>query len=360
MSNLRKWADEHQYDAEVHSTATEHSGVMPQVYLLHMQDDPLGVLAAQNGIYKGKVYRSLAEVTDDDRRQALDDMMKTTLQSPLESIKMHWLFEGIDRAFTHQHVRQRTANFGQESLRFAVVGDLIDATTLPPELHGTQRSEAFFGTPGTETLGTAKYISFQALLDSGEFAYASQPERNRAVWDWLIMNIDAAYHYEVEHGLAAEEARGLLPHCTATRIHYQTDLRGLMKVMGERLCTQAQFHWRTVAALVRGAVRNYTPDFSYLAKQPLWHTQDEIDRATQQWEEHHRWQFELLADSGIFQPVCYQTGKCMFQASADRGCTIRERVESLGSKGIPSDRWDQFIGPQEWLLDPGAARKVSE
>ena len=130
MNQLRKWADEHQYDAEPQPGATADQGVMPSVHLIHMPDDPLGVLAAQNAIYKGVVVRNLAEVTDDDRRQALDDMMKTTLQSPLEAIKMHFLFEGVDRAFTHQHVRQRTANFGQESLRFSVVGPLIDATTL--------------------------------------------------------------------------------------------------------------------------------------------------------------------------------------------------------------------------------------
>ena len=332
MSTLRKWADEHQYDAEPQPGATPHTGVMPSVHLLHMQDDPLGVLAAQNGIYKGVVIRSLSEVTDDMRRQALDDMMRTTLQSPLEAIKMHFVFEGVDRAFTHQHVRQRTANFGQESLRFSVVGPLIDSTTLPPELHGTERSP--FVTP-TE-------YSFNVLLSQPAFTYMNQDDRNRAIWDWVIYQIDAGYHYLVEHGIAAEEARGLLPHATATRIHYQTDLRGLMKVMGERLCTQAQFHWRTVAALVQNAVRNYTPEFSWVGEDEQF--QFEMQLA---WENKNRWQFELLADSGIFKPVCYQTGKCMFMASADRGCTIRERVE----RGAFEE-----INTVEWLLNPAAAR----
>lgn len=339
MSNLRKWADEHQYDAEPQPNVT-NDGVMPSVRLLHMQDDPLGVLAAQNAIYKGRVVRHLSEITNDDRRQALDDMMRTTLQSPLEAIKMHWLIEGVDRAFTHQMVRQRTANFGQESLRFSVVGPLIESTTLPPELHGTEQSFR---------LDRAHEISYSGLVDSREFTYASQSERNRAVWDWVIMQIDTAYHYLVEHGIAAEEARGLLPHCTATRIHWQTDLRALMKVMGERLCTQAQFHWKLVATMVREAVRTYTPNFEWV------NDQYEEERPhpshsqliAEHWEEVNRWQFELLADSGIFRPVCYQTGKCMFQASADRGCTIRERVEN-----------NQFhmIKDEEWMMDPSAAR----
>lgn len=364
--DIRKWADEHQYDAEPQPGATNDKGVMPTVHLLHMPDDPLGVLAAQNGIYKGKVFRSLSDVTDDDRRLALDDMMKTTLQSPLEAIKMHFVFEGVDRAFTHQLVRQRTANYGQESLRFSVVGPLIDATTLPPELHGTERSN----------IREIDHICFFDLVNGPVFSYASQDDRNRSVWDWAIMQVDAAYHYLVEHGVAAEEARGLLPHATATRIHYQTDLRALMKVMGERLCTQAQFHWRTVAALVQQAVRTYTPDFSW----------NDEPYALDQWNERHRWQFELLAESGIFRPVCYQTNKCMFQASADRGCTIRDRVEDFAVHGIPSDEWDhpvavnprnakeqgmaildgtepqyviQGINTAEWLLNPAAARQRS-
>lgn len=339
MSNLRKWSDEHQYDAEPQPNADPDKGVMPSVHLLHMQEDPLGVLAAQNGIYRGKVYRSLAEVTDDDRKLALDDMMKTTLQSPLEAIKMHWVFEGVDRAFTHQLVRQRTANYGQESLRFSVVGPLIDATTLPPELHGTERSL---------NVDSCADVSFTEMINNREFTFHSSDERNREVWDWVIMQIDAGYHYLVEHGIAAEEARGLLPHATATRIHYQTDLRALMKVMGERLCTQAQFPWRTVAALVQREVRNYTPDFSWTADGDA--ESNSPQSAADMWAHHYGWQFELLADSGIFRPVCYQTGKCMFMASADRGCTIRERVEA--------NDFDS-IGTAEWLLNPAAARKQS-
>lgn len=360
MSQIRKWADEHQYDAEPQPNVDPHMGVLPTVTIIHMPDDPLGVLAAQNGIYKGNVVRSLGEITDYDRKLALEDMMRTTLQSPLEAIKIHFLIEGVDRAFTHQMVRQRTANFGQESLRFAVMGDLIDATTLPPELHNTEQSL---------NLDYATAVSYAELITADNFSYASHDDRNRAVWDWCIMNIDAAYHYLANHGVAAEEARGLLPHCTATRLHWQTDMRGLMKVMGERLCTQAQFHWRTVAALVQRAIREYTPDFSW----------DDNPYSMNRWEEKNRWQFELLAESGIFRPVCYQTGHCMFQASADRGCTIRQRVEVrtrngstdssqwhkpfLGDKsalhgGLGEDYADNGINPAEWLLNPAAARKV--
>lgn len=336
MSEISRWADAHQYDAEPQPTATQDDGVRPTVTLLHMNPDPLGQLAAFNGIYRGKVYRSLNDVPDDERRQALADMQVTELKAPLEVIKMHWLVEGVDRAFTHQMVRQRTAVYGQESLRFSVVGDLEDATTLPPSLAGTKRS-----------------VPDDLLLPT------SQEEKNRNAWDATIRRIDDTYHYLVENGMAAEEARGLLPHATATRLHYVTDLRNFSNEAGKRLCTQAQFAWREVFSLFVDAIRNYTPDFSWTL----------LDTPKLEWERRYRWQFEAIADSGLFRPVCYQTGKCEFNAVADRSCTIKSRVTFNHDHGVLPEQWDTAqtdgmtwvttpINPAEWMLDPAAARKA--
>ena len=134
-----------------------------------------------------------------------------------------------------------------------------------------------------------------------------------------------------------------------------------------------------VAVLIREAIRTYTPDFSWIDNPEV--PPDVMNPFYQQtrelWEGNNRWQFELIADSGIFRPVCYQTGKCMFQASADRGCTIRERVEAFAKHGVPSERWHiphtvmnatiqegpkggehniDGINPREWALNPAAAR----
>jgi hypothetical protein len=89
----------------------------------------------------------------------------------------------------------------------------------------------------------------------------------------------------------------------------------------------------------------------------------------------------------MFQPICYQTGKCEFKASFDRPCKIQNRVDANAEIGRPSSEWGQehdkvegspilsgvgpksvvrdesnkpvFIGaiaPVEWLADPFAAR----
>lgn len=318
MSNVQRKGDAQEYEAEPHVSDPDR-GVEPKVSLIWMTPDPLGAVAAMSSIYSGRVIRSLSEVTDDDRYQALVDVQKTHLKAPLENVKLHFLLEGVDRAFTHQLVRQRTAVYAQESMRFATLGDLLDATTLPPSLAGTERSK-------------------DRVIDD----YASEEQKMRTIWDRAIVDIDDAYHKLIDLGMPAEEARGLLPHATATRIHFITDLRNLSDHAGNRLCTQAQFHWRLVFNGMVKAIRNYHGD---------------------DYEYGDAWQFNALASSGLFRPVCYQLGHCPFTASFDRACTIRDRVQAFAEKGVPSEKWhdaprygDLQINPAEWLLDPSAAR----
>lgn len=320
-----KSGDAQQYEAEPHHLENPNVGVTPEVRLLWMTPDPLGAVASFNAMYSGRVIRDLNDVTNEDRYQALVDVQQTHLQAPLESIKLHFLIEGVDRAFTHQLVRQRTAVYAQESLRFAVLGDLIDATTLPPSLQGTERADP-----------------------QKDWIPDTERQRWREIWDMAIRQVDRAYHRLVEAGMPSEEARGLLPHATATRIHFVTDLRNLKDHAGNRLCTQAQFHWRQVFSQMVGEVGNYANS-----------RVGGLDDA---------WQFQALAESALFRPVCYQIGRCPFQASFDRACTIRDRVEMNAECGRPSSEWHKksdpavdrihvaAISPAEWMLDSTAAR----
>lgn len=325
MSDLVRSGDKQQYEAEPHQGDID-TGVQPKVTLLWMTPDPLGALAALNAIYKGRVVRNLSDVTDEERYEALADMQKTHLTAPLEAIKFHFLIEGVDRAFTHQQVRQRTAAYAQESMRFAVLGDLIDATTLPPSLAGTKRLDPMEGDPARLPPNTKE-------------------QRWRDDWDRVLIMINETYHRLVNDGMPAEEARGLLPHCTATRIHYITDLRNLQAEAGKRLCTQAQFHWRLVFAQAAQQIRNHWTAL------PLSIGAND------------KWQYEAIAASSFFRPVCYQLGHCPYDASFDRACSIRKRVQMFASRNVPSSEWHKEdnlgeypINPAEWLADPGAAR----
>ena len=270
------WVDKAMYAAE---PTTEQ---FPVVRLLQATADPLGSLGAACAMYEGRVIRELSQLTVDDRWRYWEQVQRTHLKAPLEFIDLHFMIENVTRAFTHQMVRQRTAVYAQESLRFAVKEDIA-------------------ARPGPIT---------------------SSERQKMTVWNRAVDHIWEAYKWMIENGVPAEEARGLLPHDTLTRLNYKTNLRNLAEHLGNRLCTQAQFEWRLVGAQIREAIRNYLP-----------------------FDHDDQWQFELIANSEIFRPVCFAMGRCPFQADWDRGCTIRERMDS----GRASE-----VRVEEWLADPTA------
>lgn len=307
---ISTWADSAMFEAEPLGYDVNKDG--PRVHLLQMSPDPLGGIAAMAMMYEGKVIRDLSQVTDDQRRHYFEQIKKTHLKAPFEAVNLHFMIDGVTRSFTHQMVRQRTAVFAQESLRFAVKDSIDEEVALPPSLRSLKDDDP------------------QVVL-----------------WRSAVNRIDDTYHALVDSGVPAEDARGLLPHNITTRLNYVTNLRNLQDHAGMRLCTQAQFEWRIVWIRMIEAIRNY-------------------DRSASS-----GWQFSLLAD--LFRPVCYLTGKCEFNASFDRACSIRDRVEGNHHFGRASHEWDTdlvepggdpgdptilvgAIHPVEWLADPAAAR----
>lgn len=327
------YADVAMFQAESFLDVDLTTGVVPSVKLLWMTPDPMGAIASMAAMYEGHVIRDLSDVSDASRMRYFKDVCKTHLDTPLEAVKFQFLLEGVDRATTHQVVRARHQTYAQESLRFAVVDELAGGTSLPPSLWGTD--------PDTTTVEMSR-------MSPEEIARHEQ----RREWDEVLRRISDGYAYLIDHGMPAEEARGLLPHATATRMVVVTDLRSLKAEAGNRLCTQAQFHWRILFNGIVSAIREYRP-------------YEDADG-------DNLWQFQDIADSPIFRPVCYQIGKCPFKASFDRACSIRERVDIRAKNGsTDSSEWHKVllfdhegeigrsegIQTEEWLLDPSAARR---
>jgi len=273
----------------------------PRVHLLSATPDPLGAVAAASMMYEGRVVRDLAEITDDERRHYYDQAFKTTLKAPLEFIDFHFMVEGVTRAHSHQEVRQRTAVFAQESMRFAV-------------------KEQIAARPGP---------------------LISATKSHKRAWEQAVEVVWQTYQYLIAQGVPAEEARGLLPHDTLTRLHHKVNLRNLMDELGKRTCTQAQFDWRLWAAAVREAIYNYSGPMTTVSEVYVQGEYDGLDP-----KYNNRWQFRYIAESPIFRPICFNTGHCMFKAQMDRGCRIRARVEE--------GKFDE-IKTEEWAADPTAA-----
>lgn len=320
MSDLEKYVDKAMFPA------APMKSKVPEAHLLWATPDPLGAMAACVRMYMGKPTFSLSEITDDERKFAFDRTMETKLQTPFEAVQFHFFVEGVNRSQSHQAVRQRMATFAQESMRFAVKdGDLMEETSRPPSLDDPTLSQ-------------------------------SQRNDRQDLWEEGIRSAERIYKALIADGMPAEDARDIMPHAVLTRYNYMVDLRNIMAEAGKRLCTQAQFHWRKEFLSIREQVKNYVPDFS-------WALNVEENYLLGDYEENFRWQWELIADSPIFSPVCYQIGECGFKAEGlDRGCTIRDRVEAFHKAGVLPEKWSEDRGlgyvipihPAEWLEDEKA------
>ena len=373
---VQKWADEAMFTSEKHNASEG-----PKVHLLAMNADPLGSVAACAKMYKGEVVRSLSDVTHEERKYYLGEIQKTKLAMPLESVTFHFMFENVTRAFTHQLVRQRTAAYAQESMRFAVVEDMTEAVALPPSLAGTLSLDEWLEKERggfSDTLRTVK--GDETFIEQ----HASKQQKWRFRWDQMTNNTSEGYNYLVNDGMPAEDARGQMPTNIITRVNYITNLRGLLDHAGNRLCTQAQFEWRLVFAQIANAISEYEPHAAMIKSTAA--SMDKSFHSSLEWMDNSdAWQFEAIA--GLLRPVCYQTGKCAFMADFDRKCSIRSRVNANADINRPSTEWDKeydkvegnpivsgvgpnsvmvdekgapvFIGAirtEEWLMNPGAAR----
>lgn len=289
-----RWADVAMYPAKP-TERNRHSGLIePQVTLVHMTPKPLQNMAAAAQLYAGLPVHDASEVSQSTALKWFDDMTRTVLAAPLEFIDLHFLFEGVSRAWMDQLLRQRTAVAVAESLRFSVKEELDMEVVTPP---------------------------FIAKLDDDD--------PRVAIWNEGIGHAHDTYTRLVNSGVPAEDARGALPLNVAVRVHYKTNLRNLIPHAGMRLCSQAQWEWKQVYYPLINAIRNYGP-------------------------EEDRWQQAEIAK--LFKPICYQTGRCQFRAETDRFCTIRDRVEAHYSRGEGPELWHD-IDPLEPVRE-GAARKA--
>lgn len=322
---LVRWGDSAQYVSA--PIKKEHGRIVPQATLLSATPDPLGTIAAACRMYEGLPTYSLSKITDEERMQYWEESFKSHLRAPHEFVQFHFFAEGVDRSFTHQMVRQRTATFAQESLRFAVKEDLANEIPLPPSI-----------ADGTDA---AK------------------------VWTDIMFGIEEAYTKLVNAGIPAEDARGLLPHATTTRLHWRTNLNDLVHHAGNRLCTQAQFHWRVFMISLMQAIRSHST-IAVMSEDG----KDDAHEIVSHGFRDDAWQFETIGQPNprTFAPICYHTGKCEFRAIFDRPCVIRDRVDENARIGRSSEHWGvtydresngdhvEAIQPEEWLLDPSAAR----
>lgn len=119
--------------------------------------------------------------------------------SVMEHIYFTFKIEGISRACSHQLVRHRHCSF-------------------------TQRSQRYCSEDG--------------------FGYVTPPTLEQGRFDNDVEDIKDWYEAMQEEGIPNEDARYILPNACATSLYLSCNLRELIHMANERLCTRAQWEIR--------------------------------------------------------------------------------------------------------------------
>lgn len=142
----------------------------------------------------------------DDAMRLVKHLYKSGHHSVFEHIYFTFRIEGISRACSHQLVRHRHCSFTQRSQRYCAEIDTKMVT--PPSL--------------TEDLDV-----FDEFID-------------------IMSDMSIKYNHLVAQGLPREDVRYILPNACYTELYMSCNLRELIHICNERLCSRAQWEIRKV------------------------------------------------------------------------------------------------------------------
>ena len=143
-------------------------------------------------------------------------LYKNGHHSVFEHIYFTFKIEGISRACSHQLVRHRHCSF-------------------------TQRSQRYCSEDG--------------------FKYVTPPTIDDGLFYTEMDDVESWYEYHQRNGVPNEDARYILPNACCTDLYLSCNLRELIHIANERLCTKAQWEIRE---LVKQMVALVNPDLHFM------------------------------------------------------------------------------------------------
>ena len=156
--------------------------------------------------------------SDTRRNEFIMGIIKRGHESVLEHASITYKLNGVSRALTHQLVRHRIASYSQKSQRYV--------------------KEAQFD-----------YIVPPSLKDKGMDVF----------FDQAAKEIQRLYNTMVSHGVAAEDARYILPNACTTDIVVTMNFRELRHFFRLRCDKHAQWEIRDVATEMLKLAFNISP-----------------------------------------------------------------------------------------------------
>ena len=163
------------------------------------------------------MWFDVCNIATDKKKNLIDKVFKSGHLSTSEHAYFTFAIEGISRACSHQLVRHRHCSFSQQSQRYVEIkekqGELYDL------LH------CF---PTDEKIAKMKEMAEKYFVDVNDNNYYGYVH---CLWQYTM---------RIECGEKPEDARNSLPNATKTNIVVSMNLRELIHLCNERLCTRAQ------------------------------------------------------------------------------------------------------------------------
>lgn len=186
------------------------------------------------------MWFDVCNIPTDKKENLIDKVFKSGHLSTSEHAYFTFAIEGISRACSHQLVRHRHCSFSQQSQRYVEIKeDLENLLNL--------RDKAINN-------GCITSKSSINLLDK---YFVGITEENAGAY------LDCLIHYlgQITQGEKPEDARNVLSNATKTNIVVSMNLRELMHLCNERLCTRAQ---KEIRQLVKEMVKQVVKDEKWL------------------------------------------------------------------------------------------------
>lgn len=189
--------------------------------LQHTPDPERAIAAAARLCYAPVGAAELMEkMTDQAVRKVLFTILSSGHLSALEHASYTFAIDGVSRAMTHQLVRHRLASYNQQSQRYVSYTEEPQFVVPPAIKADAEKSAAYL------EACAAAFAAYRAMLDSG---------------------------------VAAEDARYLLPNAMETKIVVTMNIRELLHFFELRCCKRAQWEIREVALATLGLVEPTAP-----------------------------------------------------------------------------------------------------
>jgi thymidylate synthase (FAD) len=188
-----------------------------KVKLFNKTDEMIDIIytAARTCYYAGSpidMYREIDDIDKETKLKLIEYCIKRNHLSVLEHAQFTFGIYGISRACSHQLVRHRHCSFSQQSQRYVNLKDKAEYI-LPEEF--------------------AQYLT---------------------VVNRTLANITYCYETLIEHGVKPEDARAILPNASSTNLVMSCNLRELIHICNERLCTKAQSEIRELVQAMKDEV----------------------------------------------------------------------------------------------------------